>query len=332
MRAVLCSAFTGLEDLRIGEIEAPQPAGDEIVIEVHAASVSFMDHLMVSGLYQMRPPTPFVPGTEAAGIVVAVGENVTRFAPGDRVACGAWTGGYAERMVAKESKSVRLPAGVAFETAATVWHNYGTAYYALVEAARAQPGETVFVTGAAGGVGLAAVDLARHLGLRVVAGVGSDDKAALVRGYGADHVVNYRSEDLRERIKSISGGEGVDIFFDNVGGTIFEQMARLMKWGGRMMPIGFTSGQIPSVPMNLPLLKNYSILGVFSGAWMEKFPDQAARMNDTLMQWLAEGKIRPHIDRVLPLEQVRKAMRAVADRTVQGRIVLTIDQSGPAAA
>lgn len=324
MRAVLCSAFTGAEDLRVGEIDEPMPAGDEILIEVHAASVSFMDHLMVSGLYQMRPPTPFVPGTEAAGIVVAVGEKVTQFQPGDRVACGSWTGGYAERMVAKESKSVRLPTGVAFEAAATVWHNYGTAYYALVEMARAQRGEAVFVSGAAGGVGLAAVDLARHLGLRVIAGVGSDDKAALVRGYGASDVVNYRSEDLRARIKSITSGEGVDICFDNVGGAIFEQMARLMKWGGRMMPIGFTSGRIPSVPMNLPLLKNYSIVGVFTGAWVEKFPVQAARMNDTLGQWLAEGKIRPHIDRVLPLEQVRDAMRAVANRTVQGRIVLKI--------
>jgi NADPH:quinone reductase len=324
MRAVLCSAFTGPEDLRIGEIEAPKPASDEILIDVHAASVSFMDQLLVSGRYQMRPSTPFVPGTEAAGIVIAVGGKVTRFRPGDRVACGSWTGGYAERMIAKEWKSVRLPAGVAFETAATVWHNYGTAHYALVEGARAQPGETVFVTGAAGGVGLAAVDLGRHFGLRVIAGVGSDDKAALLRGYGARDVINYRSEDLRERIKAITGGEGVDVCFDNVGGTIFEQMARLMKWGGRLMPIGFTSGQIPSVPMNLPLLKNYSIVGVFAGAWAEKFPEQAVRMNDTLAQLLAEGKIRPHIDRVLPLEQVKEAMRAVANRTVQGRTVLKI--------
>jgi NADPH2:quinone reductase len=324
MRAVLCSAFTGPEDLRIGEIEEPKPASDEILIDVHAASVSFMDHLLVSGLYQMRPPVPFVPGTEAAGVVVAIGEKVTRFQPGDRVACGNWTGSYAERMIAKEWKSVRLPAGVAFETAATVWHNYGTAYYALVDRARAQPGETVFVTGAAGGVGLAAVDLARHLGLRVVAGVGSDDKAALVRSYGASDVVNYRSEDLRARIKSITDGEGVDICFDNIGGAIFEQMARLMKWGGRLMPIGFTSGQIPSVPMNFPLLKNYSIVGVFTGAWIEKFPEQAARMNETLAQLLAEGKISPHIDRVLPLDQVKEAMRAVANRTVQGRTVLKI--------
>ncbi|MGX4770833.1 NADPH:quinone oxidoreductase family protein [Bradyrhizobium guangdongense] len=324
MKAVLCHAFTGPADLRVGEIEVLRPAGDEILIEVHAASVSFMDQLMVSGLYQMRPSLPFVPGTEAAGVVIAVGERVTTFAPGDRVACSSWTGAYAERMIAKESKSVRLPDGVAFETGATVLHVYGTAYYALVERARAKADETLFVTGAAGGVGLAAVDLARHLGLRVVAGVGSDDKAALVRRYGASEVINYRSKDLRDRIKSITSGQGIDIGFDNVGGTILEQMARLMNWGGRLMPIGFTSGVIPQIPMNLPLLKNYAIVGVFVGAWAEKFPDEAARMNDTLMQLLAEGAIRPHIDRVLPLEEASEAMRGVANRTVQGRIVLKI--------
>ncbi|APO51969.1 NADPH:quinone oxidoreductase family protein [Bradyrhizobium diazoefficiens] len=324
MKAVLCSSFTGPADLRLSKIDEPRPAGDEILIDVHAASVSFMDQLMVSGLYQMRPPTPFVPGTEASGIVVAVGDKVTAFAPGDRVACSSWTGGYAERMTAKESKSVRLPDGVAFEAAATVLHNYGTAYYALVERARAQAGETVFITGAAGGVGLAAVDLGRHFGLRVVAGVGSDDKAALVRGYGASEIVNYRSEDLRDRIKSITSGQGIDVGFDNVGGAVFEQMARLMKWGGRLLPIGFASGEIPQVPMNLPLLKNYSIIGVFVGAWAERFSAEAARMNVTLMQLLADGRIRPHIDRVLPLEEAGDAMRAVANRTVQGRIVLKI--------
>jgi len=265
-----------------------------------------------------------VPGTEAAGVVVAVGEKITKFRPGDRAACSNWTGGYGERMLAKEWKSVRLPVDIAFELAATACHNYGTAYYALVDRARAQRGETVFVTGAAGGVDLAAVDLACHLGLRVIAGIGSDDKAALVRDYGAYDVVNYRSGDLRERIKSATGGEGVDICFDNVGGSIFEQMARLMKWDGRLMPIGFTSGQIPSVPMNLPLLKNYSIVGVFAGAWAEKFPDQNARLNDTLMQLLAEEKIRPHIDRIVPLEEAKEALRAVADRTVRGRIALKV--------
>ena len=227
---------------------------------------------------------------------------------------------------------MRLPATVDFETAAAVWHNYGTAYYALIQGARAQRGELVFITGAAGGVGLAAVDFARHLGLRVIAGVGSDDKAALVRKYGACDVINYRTENLRERIKSATGGEGVDICFDNVGGAIFEQMARLMKWGGRLMPIGFTSGQIPSVPMNLPLLKNYSIVGVFTGAWLDKFPDQAARMNEVFAQLLDAGKICPHIDRVLPLEQVKEAMRAIADRSVQGRSLLKMSRAALATA
>ncbi|MGY8710172.1 NADPH:quinone oxidoreductase family protein [Bradyrhizobium sp. 18BD] len=324
MKAVLCHAFTGPRGLRLGEIDEPRPAADEILIDVHAASVSFMDQLLVSGLYQMRPPTPFVPGTEASGVVAAVGDKVTTFKPGDRVACSSWTGGYAERMTAKASKSVRLPDGIAFETAAAFLHNYGTAYYALVERARAARDETVFVTGAAGGVGLAAVDLGRHLGLHVVAGVGSDDKAALVRRYGAGEVVNYRSEDLRDRIKSITSGQGIDIGFDNVGGTILEQMARLMNWGARLMPIGFTSGAIPSIPMNLPLLKNYAIVGVFVGAWAEKFSAEAARMNEVLVQLLAEGHIRPHIDRVLPLEDAADAMQAVANRTVQGRIVLKI--------
>src|SRR5689334_11660962 len=191
MKAVLCSSFTGTQDLRICEIDEPEPAGDEILIDVHAASVSFMDHLLVSGLYQMRPSLPFVPGTEAAGIVRSVGDKVTRFKPGDRVACWNWTGGYAERMVARESKSVRLPAGAAFETSATVWHNYGTAHYALVERAQARRGETLFVTGAAGGVGLAAADLGSYLGLRVIAGVGSDAKADFMRGYGVSEVINY---------------------------------------------------------------------------------------------------------------------------------------------
>jgi len=324
MKAVLCDAFTGSEDLRIGEIDEPIPASDEILIDVHAASVSFMDHLLVSGRYQMRPSTPFVPGTEAAGIVDSVGEKVTRFKAGDRVACWNWTGGYAQRMVAKETKSVRLPPGVSFETAATVWHNYGTAHYALVERAQARRGETVFVSGAAGGVGLAAIDLARYLGLRVIAGVGSNDKADFLRDYAVCDVINYASEDLRERIKSLTSGEGVDICFDNVGGAIFEQMARLMKWGGRLMPIGFTSGDIPSLPMNLPLLKNYAIVGVFAGAWADKFPERAVRMNDLLARLLAEDKIHPHVDRMLPLDRVKAAMRALADRTVRGRIVLKV--------
>ena len=322
MRAMLCHGFEGIGSLRFGETAEPIPAPDEVAVDVHAASVSYMDYLMVSGGYQLRPPLPYVPGTDAAGIVAAVGEKVTRFGPGDRVACANWYGGFAERMTAKGSRAVRLPDNLDFAAGSTVLHVYLTAWYALVERARLQPREIVLVTGAAGGVGLGCVELAHAMGAEVIAAVGSPDKADIVRRYGADHVINYASEDFRERIKSLTEGEGVDVCVENVGGKLFATIARLMRWNGRLMPIGFAGGEIPSVPMNLPLLKNYSIVGVFVGAWSEKFPEQAARMNDIVGQLLAEGKIRPHIDRVLPLEQVKEAMRAVVDRTVQGRIVL----------
>jgi len=191
-----------------------------------------------------------------------------------------------------------------------------------VDRARLQAGETVLVTGASGGVGLACVELAQKLGARVIAAVGNAAKASIVRDHGADAVIDYSSEDVRDRVKTLTAGEGLDVCVDNVGGPLFGTLARLMRWNGRLLPIGFAGGEVPSIPMNLPLLKNYSIVGVFAGAWAEKFPERAARMNDTLAQMLAEGKIRPHIDRILPLEQVKEAMRALASRTVQGRIVL----------
>lgn len=322
MRAVICDGFNGPRALRIGEMPEPDLSAGRVLIDIHAAAVSFMDCLLVSGQYQMRPATPFVPGTDGAGIVKAVGADVTRFKPGDRVAGTDWFGAYAELMVVPDHRVTRLPDAVDFDTASTVLHTYRTAYYALQCRAALQPGETVFVTGAAGGVGLAAVDFARSLGARVIAGVGSDDKLALVRQYGAEATVNYRSENLRERIKALTDGKGVDVCFDNVGGAVFGEMTRLMNWGGRLMPIGFTSGEIPSVPMNLPLLKNYSIVGVFTGAWDHKFPEEAAAADDRLMQWVGQGRLRPHVSRVLPLEQAAAAMASVMDRTAQGRVVL----------
>lgn len=324
MRAVLCKTFDGPDALVIGEIEAPRPAPGEILVEVHAASVSFMDCLMVCGKYQMRPATPFVPGTDAAGVVAAAGVDVTRLRPGDRVACSHWTGAYSEAMVVPESQAVPIPDAVDFSTASTVLHTYLTAHYALHERAAVKPGEQVFVTGAAGGVGLAAVGYARHLGAKVIAGVGSDEKLPLVRRYGAYATINYRSENVRERIKALTDDAGVDVCFENVGGELFGQMTRLMKWGGRLMPIGFTSGDVPSVPMNLPLLKNYSIVGVFAGAWMRKFPLENAAASERLMELVAEGQLRPHVACVLPLEQARQAMAQVTDRSVQGRVVLAV--------
>lgn len=324
MRAVVCESFAGLDALRIGETENQQAAAGQVLVDVHAASVSFMDCLIVAGKYQMRPPTPFVPGTDAAGVISAVGAGVTRFKPGDRVACGGWVGSYAEQMLIGQQSAARLPPAVDYITGSAVRHSYGTAYYGLVVCAKLQPGETVFVSGAAGGVGLAAVDLARHLGARVIAGVGAAEKAAIVREYGAEEVVEYAHEDLRERIKAFTGGKGVDVFFDIVGGVVFTAMTRLMNWGGRMLPIGFASGDIPSVPMNLPLLKNYSIVGVYWGAWCERFPEASAAADEQVFEWVAQGKLKPRVGAILPLEQFKTAMELVRDRKAQGRVVLQV--------
>ena len=324
MRGVLCNAFDGIEALTIGEAVEPRPRADEVLVDVHAASVSYADYLMICGGYQMRPALPYVPGTDAAGVVVACGDQVTRFRRGDRVCCESWFGSFAERMVAKASMTTRLPANVDFIVGSIIMQSYLTAWYALIERAQLQVGETVLVTGAAGGIGLACVELAHLLGARVIAAVGTAAKAAVVREYGAQEVIDYSREDVRQRVKALTGDEGLDVCVDNVGGTLFTTLARLMRWNGRLMPIGFTSGEIPSLAMNLPLLKNFSILGVFAGAWTERFPDDASRAAEAVMAWVGEGKLRPRIDRVLPLERAADAMSAIAQRSVQGRIVLRI--------
>jgi NADPH2:quinone reductase len=225
-------------------------------------------------------------------------------------------------MTAKAGRTSRLPDNVDFGVGSTVLHIYLTAYYSLIHRGRVEPGETVLVTGASGGVGLACVELAHLLGARVIAAVGSDAKASIVRDYGADEVINYSSEDVRDRVKALTAGEGIDVCVDNVGGALFGTLARLMRWNGRLLPVGFAGGEVPSLPMNLPLLKNYSIVGVFTGAWADRFPDESSRAADTVLEWVSEGKLRPRIDRVLPLERVAEAMSAIENRSVAGRIVL----------
>lgn len=327
MRAIVCEAFKGIEALSFTGVGEPRPAANEVLVDVHAASVSYMDYLMSCGGYQMRPPLPYVPGTDAAGIVLACGDRVTRFKPGDRVCCGNWFGAFAERMVAKESSVARLPADVDFTVGSTVLHTYLTAWYALIERARLQAGETVLVTGAAGGVGLACVEIAHLMGARVIAVVGSAAKAAVARRHGAADVIDHSCEDVRERAKALAGDKGVDVCVDNVGGALFATLARLMAWNGRLLPIGFTSGEIPSLAMNLPLLKNYSVVGVFVGAWMERTPDDAARAAEGIMARVGEGKLRPQVDRVLPLERAGEAMSLVANRQAMGRVVLQVKQA-----
>lgn len=330
MKAIVCRGFGTADSLGLGDIEAPVPKQGEVLVNVHSAAVTFMDVLMVSGNYQMRPPLPFVPGTDASGVVAAVGEGVTRLKVGDRVAGGSWFGAWGQQMVLNEFNAIPLPPEVDFAMGAAVRHGYGTAHYALVERAQLRAGETVFVSGAAGGVGLAAVDLARHLGAHVIAGVGSADKEACVRGRGAADVINYGQENLKDRIKAITGGAGVDVFFDNVGGEVFGAMSRLMNWGGRILPIGFTSGEIPTMPLNLPLLKGYSVVGAFWGAWTQRHPQQSAEADEALVKLVAAGQLRPLVAQRLPLEDFADAIESLRQRRVQGRIVLEMPRgAGP---
>jgi len=324
MKAWQVNEYCDPAGMTFDEVPDPTPEPDEVVIDVSHAAVTYMDYLMADGRYQHRPDLPYSPGTDAAGVVGAVGAEVTRFQPGDRVVCENWAGGFAGKMRAREWRTFALPDGADPAAAATVLHNYGTGYYGLILLADLRPGETIFVSGASGGVGLAAVNLARKLGARVIAGVGSSGKEDLLRRYGADEVVNYGAEDLRGRIKDLTGGAGVDVCFDNVGGEVFMTMARLMNWRGRLLPIGFASGEIPNLPMNLPLVKNYSVIGVFSGAWMERERQAAAEANETILRWLAAGEITPHIDRIMPLSEAPEAMRMIAERKVQGRLVLAV--------
>jgi len=324
MRAILCSDFKGIEALNFAEAPDPRPGPNEVLVDVHAASVSYMDYLMTTGGYQLRPPLPYVPGTDAAGVIVACGEKVTRFKVGDRVCCSNWFGAFAERMAARESSVALLPDGVDFAVGSTVLNSYLTAYYALIERARLQAGETMLVTGAAGGVGLACVEIAHVVGARVIAVVGNAAKAAMVRTHGATEVIDHSHQDVHERVKAFVGKKGFDVCVDNVGGAQFTTLARLMGWNGRLLPIGFTSGEIPSLPMNLPLLKNFSVIGVFVGAWMDRQPDDATRAIAAIMAWVGEGRLRPRVDRVLPLQRAGEAMSSVANRSAMGRIVLQV--------
>lgn len=327
MKAILCTRFCDELALSLGELPDVHPGPGEVLVDVRAAAVSFMDLLMAQGRYQMRPPLPYAPGTDAAGLVKAVGEGVTRFRAGDRVACGNWQGAWADRMVAPARNVTPLPPSVDFVTGCSLRYAYGTARYALVTTALLQRGETLFVSGAAGGVGLAAIDLGRHLGGRVIAGVGSRGKEAAVRERGAQEVIVYGEEDLRERIKSLTDGRGVDVCVDNVGGAVFEAMARLMNWGGRLLPIGFTSGTIPALAANLPLLKNYSVMGAFWGAWADRYPREAAAADEAVMRLVATGELRPLVSRVLPWEQFGDALQAIRSRQAQGRVVLSVPVS-----
>ena len=326
MRAVVCNTFDGIAGLALGELADPVAGPGQVLVAVHAAALSFMDTLIVAGRYQMKPALPFVPGSDAAGVVLAVSDGVRSVRAGDRVACSDWHGGMAERMVAPERGVLKLPDGVGFEIGATVRYAYGTARYALVTRAQLREGESVFVSGAAGGVGMAAVDVARRIGATVIAGTGSDAKGDAARSQGAAHAIDYTREPVRERLLELTQGRGVDVFFDNVGGPLFATVSRAMAWGGRILPIGFTSGEVPSLAMNLPLLKNYSVVGCYWGAWVEREPRASRAADEQIFADVARGTLRPRAPEALPMASFADGLQRLARRQVTGRIVLRVHE------
>ncbi len=323
MRAVLCEQFGPPESLVVRDVPDPDPGDGEVVVDVAGCGVNFPDVLIIQDKYQFKPELPFSPGGEIAGTVSAVGDGVDEVAVGDRVIATLGWGGMAEKVVVRASSVVPVPDGVDLVQAAGFLLAHGTSHYALVDRAQLQPGETLLVLGAAGGVGLAAVELGAMLGARVIAAASTDDKLELCRRQGAAETINYQTEDLRSRIKELTGGLGVDVCYDPVGGAYSEPALRSMAWNGRFLVVGFAAGDIPKIPLNLPLLKGCSVVGVFWGAFAGREPEHNAANLAQLLRWMAEGKLAPHVSATFPLDQAAAAIDELAERRATGKIVVT---------
>jgi NADPH2:quinone reductase len=322
MKAVLCSRFGGPDDLELKDIPAPSAGAGEVVVSVKAAALNFFDTLLIAGKYQIKPPFPFSPASEFAGVVDGVGPGVTGFAPGDRVVGWMGSGAARERVAVKAERLVPLPAGLDFDRAAGLTVTYGTTVHALKDRAQLKPGETLAVLGAAGGTGLAAIELGKLMGARVIACASSADKLAFAREHGADEAINYGEEDLREALRRVTDGRGVDVVYDPVGGAYAEAALRSIAWGGRFLVIGFAAGEIPKLPLNLVLLKGCDVRGVFWGQFTERFPEKHRANMAELLQWCAEGKLSAHVHAVYPLEKTAEALKMLADRKAMGKILL----------
>jgi NADPH2:quinone reductase len=325
MKAVLAKAFGPPEQLVLEEVPARHARPGEVVIDVKACGVNFFDVLIVQGKYQTRPPVPFSPGGEVAGVVSAVGAGVTGLETGTRVLAFTGHGGYAEQVTADAASVIALPEQMDFVTAAAFPITYATSYHALKDRGQLRSGETLLVLGAAGGVGLAAVEIGRIMGARVIACASSEEKLALAREHGAGALINYMGADLRERIRELTAGKGVDVVYDPVGGGYAEPALRSLSPGGRYLVIGFASGEIPRIALNLLLLKVVSMVGVFWGAFAKAQPQRNAANLAELLTWYTQGKLRPHVSATFPLERYREALDAVMQRKALGKVVLVID-------
>ena len=325
MKAVLCKELGLPEKLVVEEVPSLEPGRGQVVVSVKAAGVNFPDTLIIQGKYQFKPEPPFSPGGEVAGMIKKVGEGVRGWKPGDRVIAASTWGGFAQEMAAYADRLIRMPETMDFVSASAFVLTYGTSYHALKDRARIQAGETLLVLGASGGVGIAAVQLGKAMGARVIAAASSDAKLAVCRQNGADELVNYAAEDLRSRVKAITAGKGVDVVYDPVGGPYSEPALRDMAWNGRFLVVGFAAGEIPKVPLNLALLKGCSIVGVFWGAFTRNEPENNRRNNEELMQLFVAGKVKPHIHGTYPLERAAEALNEVLYKRVSGKVVLTTD-------
>ncbi len=326
MHAWLCETLTGADSLRWAELPTPTPQRGEVLVAIQAASLNFPDLLTVKGQYQFKPPLPFVPGSEFAGKVLALGEGVTTLQVGQAVACLGSSGGFGTHAVVSADAAVPLPAGFPITDAAAFAFTYGTSHHALVDRAHLKAGETVLVLGAAGGVGTAAVQIAKALGARVIAAVGSDEKVDFCRRIGADEAFNYGSANLRDTLKAWTAGKGVDVVYDPVGGDVAEPAFRSIAWGGRYLVVGFAQGSIPALPLNLALLKGASIVGVFWGDFKRREPAAFAAGLQQLSQWYAQGRIKPVLDCTLPMSQLKAAYLRMGERKAMGKIVFVNDQ------
>lgn len=324
MKALICEAFGPIENLTIKEVESPKAGKGEVVVTVKAAAVNFPDTLIVQGLYQVKPDLPFSPGSDFSGIVKEVGEGVARFKVGDEVIGFNRIGAFAEETVVPEMGLLPKPPSIDFKSAASFLMTYGTSYHALKDRAKLKEGEALVVLGAAGGVGIAAVELAKMMGARVIAAASAQEKLDLCKAYGADEVINYSEEDLKERIKELTNGKGADVIYDPVGGEYTEASIRATAWGGRVLIVGFTAGNIPKIPMNLPLLKGIDIAGVFWGRFAVEDPQGIVQNTLDLVKWFGEGKLKPHIHKVFSLDQALDAILEVRDRKVRGKVVVEI--------
>ena len=322
MHAWLCENPVGVEALNWKEIPTPTPQKGQVLVRIEAASLNFPDLLIVQNKYQMKPDLPFVPGSEYAGVIEAVGEGVTDLKVGQSVACLSGTGGFGTHTLAPAKLCMPLPPGFPAVDAAAFIMIYATSHHALIDRAALKAGETVFILGAAGGVGTAAIQIAKAAGARVIAAASTDEKCALCKTLGADETINYTTQNMREVLKALTDGKGPDVIYDPVGGDFAEPAFRSIAWRGRYLVVGFASGPIPALPFNLALLKGASIVGVFWGDFARREPQANAAMMAELGQWYAQGKVKPVIDRTMPMSDLKAAYAHMGSRGVMGKLVM----------